>query len=43
MEVGLNKLEDVMILTIKGRSDVSNTSKLESICNKLVKVRNKPS
>ncbi len=37
MEVGLNKLEDVMILTIKGRSDVSNTSKLESICNKLVK------
>jgi anti-sigma B factor antagonist len=36
MEVGLNKLEGIMILTLKGRSDASNTSKMEAICEKLI-------
>ena len=36
MEVGINKLENVTILTIKGRSDASNVSKLESACTKLI-------
>lgn len=36
MEVGLTKIEEVSVLTIKGRIDASNKSKLENICNKLL-------
>lgn len=36
MEVGLTKIEEVSVLTIKGRVDASNTSKLENVCNKLL-------
>ena len=36
MEVGLTKIEEVSVLTIKGRVDTASTSKLENICNKLL-------
>lgn len=36
MEVGLNKIENVTILTMKGRADVSSVNKLENICKKIL-------
>lgn len=36
MEVGLTKIEEVSVLTIKGRIDASSASKLENTCNKLL-------
>ncbi len=36
MEVGLNKIENVIILTMKGRADVSGVNKLENICKKIL-------
>lgn len=36
MEVGLNKIENVTILTMKGRADVSSVNKLETICKKIL-------
>ena len=39
MEVGLTKIEEVSVLTIKGRIDTASTSKLENICSKLLSQR----
>ena len=39
MEAGLTKIEDVSVLTIKGRIDASSSSKLENVCNKLLEQR----
>lgn len=36
MEVGLNKIENVTILTLKGRADVSSANKLENVCKKIL-------
>jgi len=36
MEVGLNKIENVVILTIKGRADASSVTKLEATCKKIL-------
>ena len=36
MDVGFNKIENVTILSIKGRADVSNASKLENACKKIL-------
>ncbi len=36
MEVGLNKIENVVILTIKGRADASSVPKLEATCKKIL-------
>ncbi len=36
MEVGVNKIENVTILSIKGRADISNAPKLESACKKIL-------
>ena len=41
MEVGFNKIENVTILSIKGRADVSNASKLESACKKILELQEK--
>lgn len=41
MEVGLNKIENVTILSIKGRADVSNAPKLESACKKILEQNEK--
>ncbi|MGX8716509.1 MAG: STAS domain-containing protein [bacterium] len=36
MDVGLNKIENVTILSIKGRADVSSAPKLENACKKIL-------
>ena len=36
MEVGLNKIENVTILTLKGRANVSSVTKLENVCKKIL-------
>ena len=36
MEVNSQKIESVVVFSIKGRSDASNASKLETACDKLI-------
>ena len=41
MEVGFNKIENVTILSIKGRVDISNAPKLETACKKILELHEK--
>lgn len=41
MEVGFNKIENVTILSIKGRADISSAPKLENACRKILESHEK--
>lgn len=41
MEVGFNKIENVTILSLKGRADVSSAPKLENACKKILELHEK--
>lgn len=36
MEIEFNKIENVTVLKLKGRADISNASKLENMCKKIL-------
>lgn len=36
MEVDLNRIESITVLTLKGRADATNAAKLEAVCDQLI-------